>query len=66
MIEIAYGCEKHYTEWYGWLTGVRNTVRNGTDGLRVYTGLYTGVHGTIRDYTGVYGCVRDYTDGLRV
>jgi hypothetical protein len=34
-IRMAYGCEKHYTEWYGWLTGVKNTIRNSTDGLRV-------------------------------
>ena len=27
----AYGCEKHNTEWYGWLTGVKDTIWNGTD-----------------------------------
>ena len=44
MIRMAYGVkiiirkatddENHHTEGYGWLTGVKNTIRNDTDSLR--------------------------------
>ena len=31
MVWMAYGCEKHYAECYGWLTGVKTIIRNGTE-----------------------------------
>jgi hypothetical protein len=54
---MAYGCEKHCTEWYGWLTGVKNTIRNGMEayGCEKHRtecyGWLTGVNDTIRNGT---------------